>query len=226
MECARFDWKAYALGELSAAETAECDRHAGACERCRAELGRWQTTVASLRNLPRMEPPRRIVFATEPVAGPLPGSSKEDPWWRRMWQSGPQLGFASASVLALAIVAHGFLARVPGAPAPATPAQIEARVDSRIDARIHEEALKEVNRLLPLAMDAALKDAMDRRLREELNPALASLKRQVSQDEQLREAGLEQKRDADQKAVRYAFERLERRLNYATLSSVRSQGGE
>jgi hypothetical protein len=92
--------------------------------------------------------------------------------------------------------------------------------------RIHEEALKEVNRLLPQAVDSALKDAMDQRLREELHPALASLRRQVSQDQQLREAGLEKKRDADQQAVRYAFERLERRVNYATLSSVRPQGGE
>lgn len=209
MECARFDWKGYALGELSAAETAECDRHAGTCERCRAEMGRWRTTVASLRNLPQAEPPRRIVFVPEPVA--------QDPWWRRMWNSTPQLGFASAIVLALAIVSHALLARVPAAPPPA-PAQMQAL--------IREEALKEVNRLLPQAMDSALKNAMDRRLQEDLNPALASMKRQLSQEEQLRAADFEQRRDADQKAVRYAFERLEQRLTYATLSSARPQGGE
>lgn len=212
MECARFDWKGYALGELSAAETAECDRHAATCERCRAELGRWQTTVASLRRLPQMEPPRRIVFAPEPV------SNDAEPWWRRMWQSGPQLGFASASVLALAIVAHGVMARVPVAQASIPAAQMQARV--------HEEALKEVNRLLPQAVDSALKDAVDQKVREQIHPALASLKQQVSQDEQLRAAALDRKRDADQQAVRYAFERLERRVNYATLSSVRAQGGE
>ncbi len=207
MECARFDWKGFALGELSAAETAECDRHAGACERCRVEMARWQTTVASLRNLPQAEPPRRIVFVPEPVA--------EAPWWRRMWTSTPQLGFASAFVLALAIVSHALLARIPASPAPA-----------QMQALIQAEALKEVNRMLPQAMDAALKDAMDQRLRTELNPALASMKRQLSQDEQLRAAEFEQRRDADQKAVRYAFERLERRLTYATLSSARPQGGE
>ncbi len=209
MECARFDWKGYALGELSAAETAECDRHAGACERCRAELERWRTTVTSLRNLPQAEPPRRIVFVPEPVV--------ENPWWRSMWHSSPQLGFASAFVLALAIVSHGLLARVPASPAPA-PAQMQAL--------IHAAAVNEVHRLLPQAMDAALKTAMDRRLQEELNPALASIKRRLTQEEQLRLAGVEQRRDADQKAVRYAFERLERRLNYATLSSARPQGGE
>jgi hypothetical protein len=135
-----------------------------------------------------------------------------------MWQSGPQLGFASASVLALAIVAHGVMARVPAAPAPAPAAQMQAR--------IHEEALKEVNRLLPQAVNSALKDAVDQKVQEQLHPALASLRQQVTQDEQLRAAALDRKRDADQQAVRYAFERLERRVNYATLSSVRSQGGE
>lgn len=217
MECARIDWKGYALGELSAAETAECDRHVGTCERCRAELERWQTTAASLRSLPQVEPPRRIVFAPEPI----PESRDAEPWWRSMWHSGPQLGFASASVLALAIVAHGLLGRIPAAPAPA-PAQMQALV--------HAEALKEVNRLLPQAMDAALKNALnpalDRRFEEQLHPALASLKHEMSRDEQLRVAGLEQKRDADQRAYRYAFERLERRLNYATLSSALPQGGE
>jgi hypothetical protein len=218
MECARFDWKGYALGELSAAETAECDRHVHACERCRVEMGRWQTTVASLRNLPQVEPPRRIVFVPEPGAGSISGSSNEDPWWRRMWNSGPQLGFASASVLALAILAHGLMARVPAALAPAQSAQMEAL--------IHEAAMKEVDRLLPQAMDAALNRAMDQRLRTELRPALAGLKQQLAQEEQLHAAGLEQKRDADLKAIRYAFERLEQRLNYATLSSARPQGGE
>ena len=214
MECARFDWKGYALGELSAAETTDYDRHARTCEPCRAELNRWQVTVQSLRSLPQFEPPRRIVFAPEPVA--------VEPWWLRVWQSGPQLGFASAAVLALAIVAHGLIARVPVTPAPATSAQAEARVE----AYVHAAALKEVNRLLPQAVDAALTRAMDQKLREEIHPALASLKRQFSQDEQLRAAGIEQKRDADQKAVRYAFERLEQRLNYAMLSSSHVRGGE
>ena len=209
MECARFDWKAYALGELSAVETAEYDRHAGTCGPCRAELGRWQRTIAPLRNLPQAEPPRRIVFVPEPGLD----LAAAEPWWRRLWHSGPQLGFASAAVLALAIVAHGVLARVPAAPAPT-----QAQLQSLVDARVHEEALKEVNRLLP--------QAVDQRVRESLNPTLASMKKQLSQDEQTRLAGFEQRRDADQKAIRYAFERLERRITYATLSSARPQGGE
>lgn len=216
MECARFDWKAYALGELSVTETAEYERHTRGCEQCHAELGRWQPLVASLRSLPQVDPPRRIVFAPEPAA--------VEQWWQRLWHSGPQLGFASAAVLALAIVAHGLIAT------SSQPAHTEASVQARVQASVHEAALKEVNRLLPQAVDAALarvlNKTMDQRLREEIHPALASFKRQLSQDEQLRLAGLEQKRDADQKAVRYAFERLERRVNYVMLSSARPAGGQ
>lgn len=220
MECTGFDWKGYALGELSATDTAACDRHAQVCERCRTELARYRVTVASLRSLHMVEPPRRIVFAPEPAV-------HESSWWRRMWQSSPQLGFASAAVLALAIVAHGLLARVPATPAPAPAAQLaQALQRDQMDTRIHEEARKEVNRLLPQAVDAALKTTLETRFQAEIRPAFASLHRELSQEEQLRAAGLEQKRDADQKAVRYAFEKLERKINYAMLSSSRSPGGE
>jgi hypothetical protein len=46
------------------------------------------------------------------------------------------------------------------------------------------------------------------------------------QEEKLREAGFEQKRDSELKTFQYAFTRLEQRLNYATLSSARPNGGE
>lgn len=216
MECMGFDWKGYALGELSAAETADYDRHARACEHCQAELARYRATVSGLRSLPLVELPRRIVFTSEPAGGAAS-------WWRRMWQSSPQLGFASATVLALAIVAHGLLARVP-APAPVPAAQV-AQV-AQIDTRIHEEARKEVSRLLPQAVDAALKTSLDQKFQAELPSAFAGLQRQLSQQEQLNSAGLEQRRDADQKAVRYAFEKLERRVNYAMLSASGPKGGE
>jgi hypothetical protein len=130
-----------------------------------------------------------------------------------MWASGPQLGFASATVLALAIVSHGMLARGPAMEQPT-------------QAQVRQEALKEVNRLLPQAVDAAVKDALSQRLHAELNPALTGLKKDLTREQQTRLAAIEQRRDADQNAVRYAFERLERRVNYATLSSARPQGGE
>lgn len=213
MECTGFDWKGYALGELSATETAECDRHAQACESCRAELARYRATVSGLRSLSTMvEPPRRIVFVPETV-------ERESSWWRRMWQPSPQLGFASVSVLALAIVVHALLARVPASPVPASASQIAAL---GIDARIQEATQREVAHRLPQAVDAAV----ERRFRDEIRPALASFKTQMLQEEQLRAAGFEQKRDADLKTIQYAFTRLEQRINYAVLSSARPNGGE
>jgi len=211
MECTGFDWKGYALGELSASENTEYDRHVRTCGRCQVELARYQATISCLRGIPQVEPPRRIVFAPEPA--------KREPWWRRMWQSGPQLGFASATVLALAIVAHGMLARVP---ATTEPAQV-ARVESvNIDARVQEEAQKQIALRLPQAVDAAV----ERRFRDEIRPAVANFKAQMVQADRLRAAGFEQKRDSDLKTVQYAFTRLEQRLNYAMLSSARPKGGE
>lgn len=215
MECTSFDWKGYALGELSASENAEYNRHVRTCERCQVELARYQATVSCLRSIPQVEPPRRIVFAPEPV--------EREPWWRRMWQSGPQLGFASATVLALAIVAHGMLARVPTTTAPVQVARIES-VNSvnNIDARVREEAQKQIALRLPQAVDAAV----ERRFRDEIRPAVASFKAQMLQADRLRAAGFDQKRDSDLKTVQYAFTRLEQRLNYAMLSSARPNGGE
>ena len=40
------------------------------------------------------------------------------------------------------------------------------------------------------------------------------------------ERRLAAQREADLKAVRYAFERMERRVNFALVASARGQGGE
>jgi hypothetical protein len=91
-----------------------------------------------------------------------------------------------------------------------------------IDAHVQEEARKEVARRLPQAVDAAV----ERRFRDEIQPALASFRTQMMQEERLRAAGFEQKRDSDLKTFQFAFTRLEQRLNYAVLSSARPNGGE
>ena len=79
MDCHAFDWRGYGLGELPPAEMAECERHLGSCAQCRTELSRWQATLSAVRNLPQVEPPRRIVFVSDPILpepwspGPAPG---------------------------------------------------------------------------------------------------------------------------------------------------------
>jgi len=62
MDSHAFDWRGYGLGELPPAEMAECERHLGSCAQCRTELSRWQATLSAVRNLPQVEPPRRIVL--------------------------------------------------------------------------------------------------------------------------------------------------------------------
>lgn len=208
MDCHAFDWRGYGLGELPAAEAAECERHLDSCEKCRMELSRWQTTLAAVRSLPQVEPPRRIVFVSD--------TGLPEPWWRRMWKAGPQLGFASAAMLSLAIVTHGLVARPPAATAPAPQAGIEARIQA--------EAQKEIERRLPAAVNAAL----EQRFQNEVRPALVQMERQVAEREKLDVANYEQqsdkKRQADLQAVRYALETYERRLNFAMVSARRSGG--
>jgi phage gpG-like protein len=106
------------------------------------------------------------------------------------------------------------LARVPVTAVTAQTAQF--------DARVQEEAQKEIAHRLPQAVDAAV----ERRFDDEIRPAVASFKTQMLQEEKLREAGFNQKRDSELKTFQYAFTRLEQRLNYATLSSARPNGGE
>jgi len=67
-------------------------------------------------------------------------------------------------------------------------------------------------------------------LQTELRPALAQLERQLTEREKLDVANYEQqsetKRQSDLKAVRYALETYERRLNFATLTASRRSGGD
>ncbi len=60
------------------------------------ELDRLRVTTAALRTLPDREIPQRIAFVSDRVFEPS--------WFRRFWNSGAQMGFASACVLAAAIV--------------------------------------------------------------------------------------------------------------------------
>jgi len=158
MDCQAFDWRGYGLGELPAGEAAAHERHLKTCEQCRMEFSRWHATLTAVRSLPQVEPPRKIVFVSDAV---LP-----EPWWRRMWKVTPQWGFASAALLSLAIVAHGFVVRPPAtAPAP------QPGFEARVQAAVQKEAQKEMEKRLPAAVDAAV----EQRLQNEIRPAMARL---------------------------------------------------
>jgi anti-sigma factor RsiW len=108
MSCAPFNIKDYFFGELAEPARSQMEGHLAACEACREELAGLDMTRAALLSVPDEEPPRRIAFVSDKVFEPR--------WWQRLWTSGPQLGFAAAAMLAVAIMAHGFLMR-PVAPA-------------------------------------------------------------------------------------------------------------
>lgn len=127
MTCS-FDLKEYALGESSREDAARIEAHVPHCEGCREELARLQLTQSTLLALREEEMPRRIAFVSDKVFEPR--------WYQRLWNSGPQLGFIAASLVACAILVHAFAAR-PAAPPAASldVAAIEQRVERELSAR-------------------------------------------------------------------------------------------
>jgi anti-sigma factor RsiW len=117
------DLKAYVVDELARSERGVVEDHMRGCQSCRDELDRLNLTRSALTSLEDEEIPRRIAFVSDRVFEPR--------WWQTMWRSGPAMGFASAALLAAAILVHGVEAR------PAVDAaQIEKQVESQLNARV------------------------------------------------------------------------------------------
>ena len=116
MSCSPFDLKDYFFEALNRDERRAVDQHIAACAACRDEFAALHTTRGALLSLADEEPPRRTAFVSDKVFEPN--------WWQKLWTSGPRLGFASACLLAGAIVFHGAqTTRVAAvAPAPQTAA--------------------------------------------------------------------------------------------------------
>jgi anti-sigma factor RsiW len=125
MSCS-IDLKAYVVDELARNERGVVEDHVRGCQSCREELDRLTLTRSALASFEDEEVPRRIAFVSDRVFEPR--------WWQTMWRSGPAMGFASAALLAAAILVHGLEAR------PVNPvvdaAQIEKQVESRLNARV------------------------------------------------------------------------------------------
>jgi len=177
MGCSSVDLKAYLLGELDRREKSGIEQHVVACGACREELDALRSTHAALLALPEQEIPQRIAFVSDKVFEPR--------WWQRIWQSAPAMGFASALVLAGAILVHGFTrpAPVPG----------QATVDT---ARIEQQVEREVSRRMDAAVAKAVADV-------EVRQAAASEKRI---------AGMEKKYEFQRKADLVAFSETVRYL--------------
>lgn len=182
MNCAPDELKDYLLGELDEAGRARVRSHLAACAACREELERLRLTQAALLTLREEEIPRRIAFVSDPVL--------ERRWWRRLWAPAPRWVFASALVLALAMVAHGWLRR------PPTP--VVATVDAAaIEERLRAEFRRE--------LEAAVREAVARAeagQQERIRQAVAAAQREW-----------EFQRKADLLAVEENFNVLKKRLN-------------
>ena len=130
--------KDYVFGELSAAERQAVEATIANDGALRDELARLQLTQSALFSLREEELPRRIAFVSDKVFEPK--------WWQVWLNSGSRLGFASALVMAGAIVFHG-LAQTPPPTQVAAPAFDQAQFERRIS--------EEVARALPVALEQA-----------------------------------------------------------------------
>jgi anti-sigma factor RsiW len=133
MSCSQYDWKAYALGEMTASERSVAEVHAATCAACREELAGLRLTLDAMSTLREEEVPRRIAFVSDKVFEPR--------WWQRLWSP----TFAAAMLIAAAILVHAF------ARPAADPAAIEAQVNSAVTKAVsviearHEQEVAEMN---------------------------------------------------------------------------------
>jgi anti-sigma factor RsiW len=133
--CSPFDLKDYFFGELSAEQRDETERHVDGCGACREELAALSATRSAVLCMREEELPRRIAFVSDKVFEPR--------WWQKFLASGPQLGFASAAMLAVAIVFHAMHGPAPVPSAPAV-AQVDSKVDEGEIARRVQAAVEKV----------------------------------------------------------------------------------
>ena len=139
MSCSTVDVKAYFLGELAASEKNSVEGHVRACQSCREELERLNLMQTALLSLEDEEVPQRIAFVSDKVFEPR--------WWQTMWRSGPTMGFASALMLAAAILVHAYSRPVVQQSTAQTvdTAQIEQRIEREVSARIDTAVAKAIS---------------------------------------------------------------------------------
>jgi anti-sigma factor RsiW len=162
------DLKAYVVGEATRHERTVVEDHARGCQSCREELDRLNLTRSALASLEDEEMPRRIAFVSDRVFEPR--------WWQTMWRSGPTMGFASAALLAAAILVHGFARPVTPTPAASAPAvsamdqaQIERTVNTAVAKAVSETQAKQA------AEFAKVLDATENRFKLQRQSDLATV---------------------------------------------------
>ena len=167
MNCSSVDLKLYFLGEAARPEKAAIEDHLRACQACREELERLKLTETALRSIEEEEVPQRIAFVSDKVFEPR--------WYQNIWRSGPAMGFASAALLAAAILVHAY-ARPIARPAPTVDtAQIEQRIEREVSARLDAAVAQAVSasQTKQAQQTAALLDAAEKRFEAKRQEDLA-----------------------------------------------------
>jgi hypothetical protein len=196
MNCSSEDLKGYFLGELASREKASVEDHLHVCQSCREDLDRLKVTQTALLALEEEEVPQRIAFVSDKVFEPR--------WYETIWRSGPAMGFASAALLAAAILVHGY-----ARPAVAPP--IAATVDT---AQIEQRIEREVNARLDTVVQKAVSDAEAKQAAEFTKVLDAS------------EARFETRRKADLATIQQAAEYYEKQMNRWLVASNDTRAGQ
>jgi len=146
MSCSPFELKDYFLKELPAPQALQVEGHLKACGGCREELERLRLTEAALFSLRDEEIPQRIAFVSDKIFEPSPVRR----WLAAFWGSAGRLGFASAAMLAAAIVFSSV-----NKPSPATVVRpVEYRTVSTGPSQ--QEIQKQIDAAVAKAVDGAL----------------------------------------------------------------------
>ncbi len=191
MNCLPDKVKDYFFGELEETERADVRAHLDQCRACREECDRLRLTQAALKSIPDEDPPRRTAFVSDKVFEPS--------WWQRFWASAPRLGFASAALLALAIIVN----------AAWRPAPVLAVDQRAIEARVSAE----VQRRLQPAIQAAVSQAEARQERKTAEIVAAARK------------DFEFQQQADRVAIQDVLRQVERKLILANRLAYNADGG-
>jgi anti-sigma factor RsiW len=166
MSCSPFDLRDYFLRELADPQQRQVEAHVKTCPQCREELDRLRITEAALFSARDEEIPQRIAFVSDKVFEP-------SPWrrgWAAFWGSSARLGFASAAMLAAAIVFYALHpAPAPGprvatvaTAAPVSDAQIQQRVQAALDKAIPEIEARYEKRTEALVKEVDQRDRAER----------------------------------------------------------------
>ena len=155
MACSVFDVRDYFFGELPESERGPVEAHLAACSDCATELDQLRALRGNLMMLRDEEAPRRIGFVSDKIFEPSPVRR----WIGGFWLSGARLGFASAAMLSVGLLAYS-LRQQPNvierrvevaAAAPASGPDVKALVAQAVSAAMVEQDKK--TRALLLAND-------------------------------------------------------------------------